>query len=773
MTILRWGIDHEIWQDSAPVPGGTKYSSSIAVLADGSIVAATSQTQLPVFYTPSTILVARYGADGAPGTTATLQALTNPVSLDMVALPDNSFALAYSSFWRVPVSNVLNHSVMAYRLDAGLALLKGGANGMGVGFAVGYGPSLAVAGNEILAAYTYNNDQLLGGQDARLVQFRSLTGTLANGTIPDTGVDISRAVPSTDTVHTSTDIVRLDDGNIVVSWYDGNLHRSLYRVFSASGSALTGELPVSGLAGTPDTGAQMTALRNGGMVMTWSQTGAGFPAGSGSEVWAQLVGPDGTRYGSAFLVTAGNWDSPAGARVIEQQDGTLLFAFAVQTSPGNSDIVAAVFDIYGRQLQSDTIVATGDSSGLLVLNQLALTLDGRVVLDYSDVADSSAHYVILDARNGNIHGTNGDETLYGHDLVNDQIFGLDGNDTLFGYAGNDLLDGGLGNDALSAGLGDDTLFGGGGSDQLAGGAGADGLFGGDGFDFARYDDSPIGLVVDLANPGANSGFAAGDSFSGIEGLVGSAYNDILRGDGESNWFYGLAGDDVIFGRDGGDALLGGDGNDFLYGEAGSDTLYGGNGDDHLIGGTGIDFMYGEAGYDFVHYDGAAAGVLVDLLNFTENTGEATGDQFFGIEGIVGSGYDDSLRGDSGANWIYGGGGADFIYGRDGHDVLLGNDGNDTLYGNAGNDTLYGGAGSDKFVFGVGDGQDVVADGQFGAGAGDQVWLAAALGAANLTDVLAHSAQIGGDVVITFNGTTTMTLAGVSLAALNADDFVFY
>ncbi|WP_290896315.1 calcium-binding protein [Hoeflea sp.] len=57
-----------------------------------------------------------------------------------------------------------------------------------------------------------------------------------------------------------------------------------------------------------------------------------------------------------------------------------------------------------------------------------------------------------------------------------------------------------------------------------------------------------------------------------------------------------------------------------------------------------------------------------------------------------------LRGDAGANTIWGADGNDVIYGRDGNDSLFGGNGNDTLVGGTGNDTLNGGAGNDIFVF---------------------------------------------------------------------------
>lgn len=65
----------------------------------------------------------------------------------------------------------------------------------------------------------------------------------------------------------------------------------------------------------------------------------------------------------------------------------------------------------------------------------------------------------------------------------------------------------------------------------------------------------------------------GDVFVGIEGLLGSYFADILRGDANGNTLQGLAGNDDLRGGAGNDTLLSGVGSDTLRGEAGSDRFY--------------------------------------------------------------------------------------------------------------------------------------------------------------------------------------------------------
>ncbi|MES0885440.1 hypothetical protein ABLQ08_32580, partial [Roseibium sp. SCPC14] len=72
------------------------------------------------------------------------------------------------------------------------------------------------------------------------------------------------------------------------------------------------------------------------------------------------------------------------------------------------------------------------------------------------------------------------------------------------------------------------------------------------------------VKVDIRWNGRNVGSSEGkDSFTSIENVTGSGFNDWLSGDGNAN------------------VLTGGNGNDILLGQGGADTLIGGDGDDNL------------------------------------------------------------------------------------------------------------------------------------------------------------------------------------------------
>ncbi|WP_395543322.1 M10 family metallopeptidase [Neotabrizicola sp. sgz301269] len=250
------------------------------------------------------------------------------------------------------------------------------------------------------------------------------------------------------------------------------------------------------------------------------------------------------------------------------------------------------------------------------------------------------------------------------------------NDTLRGDGDSNVLWGDAGADLLQGRDGNDSLFGGSGNDVILGGAGADLMDGGEGTrDRVQYSDATAALRVDLLSPASNTGFAAGDIFTGIEDLYGSFHADSLLGNDGVNILWGDAGNDVLQGR------------------GGSDSIYGGAGNDVLLGGQGLDYLDGGAGTrDRVQYTDSAAGLRVDLYTPGTNTGIAAGDTFSGIEDLYGSFNADTLLGDGGDNVIWGDAGNDLLYGRAGNDSIYGGSGDDILLGGAGADLLDGGAG---------------------------------------------------------------------------------
>ena len=273
-------------------------------------------------------------------------------------------------------------------------------------------------------------------------------------------------------------------------------------------------------------------------------------------------------------------------------------------------------------------------------------------------------------------GTSAANTLTGTAIA-DYLYGFAGADTLSGLGGNDHIFGGDGNDSIAAGDGNNTVTGDAGNDTATAGTGKDTVDGGSG-----DDNLSAGSGNDLVR--GQAGLDTIDGGDGVDKISGYTGNDSLTGGAGNDSIFGEAGNDVISGGDDKDTLLGGTGNDTINGGNANDTIDGGVGSDSINGGNGTDWL--------VFDDSAKAAVALDLLAGTGSAGNANGDTYAAIENVKGTGYGDTITGDTGAN---------YIQGMLGKDSLSGGGGNDTLEGGAANDTLNGGAGSDKLDGGGG------------------------------------------------------------------------
>jgi len=283
------------------------------------------------------------------------------------------------------------------------------------------------------------------------------------------------------------------------------------------------------------------------------------------------------------------------------------------------------------------------------------------------------------------------------------------------------------NASATGGTTDDTIEMGNGNNLVEGGAGADNLIGGGGVDTVSYAMSDVAVEVGIAiGATVTGGHATGDTLSGFENVTGSAFGDTLTGD------------------------------------AGNNVLDGLDGDDTLEGGGGPDVHNGGAGDDTASYANAASAIRTNLAS-GGTFGEALGDNYFDVENLTGSAFNDTLIGNSLGNVLTGGAGEDVLSGGGGLDtaayatsatavqvnlasgagtngdaqgdqffsienasgsafndtliggtgvnVLRGNDGNDVIldlsggndqmFGEDGNDQLQGGAGGDLLDGGIG------------------------------------------------------------------------
>lgn len=444
------------------------------------------------------------------------------------------------------------------------------------------------------------------------------------------------------------------------------------------------------------------------------------------------------------------------------------------TFVGAHGIQANAFD--GRGGISDTVSYAVSTEGVVV------ALDHTLLLAPVTQTNDAAGDTFVNIEN--LTGTAYADSLIGNNVANVMTGGA-GNDTLEGLGGGDTFTGGTGTDTLS------------------------------------YANSLLGVVSSLSTifgsgPAVTqTNDALGDTYSGIENMIGSGGNDTLIGESNNNRIEGGAGDDTLEGMGGADQLIGGVGidtasyvhstyvyaslttlagftnvgdaagdtydgienltgssfNDILIGKAGINVLTGGDGDDVLEGMEGADVLDGGAGVNTASYEhssdqGAGTGVTASLVNpAVFNTGDAAGDTYTNIFNLTGSAFNDTLTGDANDNIIYGGAG---------DDVVTGGAGTDTLYGDAGNDSisddlvgaarLYGGTGDDQITITSYDNiagmQDII-DG--GSGTDTLIWS----GAGSRLDFNMWNGTFSNS---TFSGIENITISGTNSSYIYLDNY---
>ncbi|WP_272493077.1 calcium-binding protein [Atopomonas sediminilitoris] len=214
--------------------------------------------------------------------------------------------------------------------------------------------------------------------------------------------------------------------------------------------------------------------------------------------------------------------------------------------------------------------------------------------------------------------------------------------------------------------------------------------------------------------------------------LGTVHSDTLNGINAGTIFYGLEGNDRLYGQVGGDSyhFARGHGDDSILDQGGFDQIVFGHGisqadleftrnvttvwiavkniDGSDAGSLRIDNFFdfdGSVTYGAIEKIRFADGSSLDqqqILNILTASSITSGDDL-----VFGTSQGDSIEALAGNDSVHGLGGNDFLSGGEGNDVLIGDDGNDTLVGGGGDDRLIGGRGSDTYQINAGHGHDVI------------------------------------------------------------------
>ncbi|MCQ0988718.1 beta strand repeat-containing protein [Jiella marina] len=502
--------------------------------------------------------------------------------------------------------------------------------------------------------------------------------------------------------HFVNDIEALPDGGWVVVWnVGGGIGNVEQQRFDANGDPVGGETQVNSIAGGPNSNPTVTALADGGWVVTWAD-----PDGDQNGIFQQRYDSDGDAVGSQTGVNTTTASFQSTPEVTGLPDGGWV---VVWHSGGNQD------GVYMQRF-----AANGDPVGTETL--VNVTTEG---------SQRDASVTALDGVGWVVTWRSTDPDTF-DDVVMQRVFAAD----IEGTDGNDVIDGTVFDEAIFGLGGDDTIDGGEGDDTVEGGAGADDMDGGEGIDTLSYAGSAQGVVVRLSDGTATGGDAAGDTFVNFENLTGSAHDDTLAGTTGANVLSGGAGNDTLIGLGGADFLHGGEGNDTfdilptedfagatMDGGAGSDRLLLRTADDvqnaYDLTGTSflsieeIEFAADTGGFDEniktvslsasqVGGAGLSSTLLIDGNDSTDKKdlisiamGDATSLDLSGWTfqqwGTVAN------NGDGEFITITGDGDAETITGSSERDVIDGGAGDDTIDGGGGNDTLDGGDGNDILI----------------------------------------------------------------------------
>ena len=247
------------------------------------------------------------------------------------------------------------------------------------------------------------------------------------------------------------DIEALSDGGFVVSWRSNSTENdsASFRIYDASGNPATDAISFGGPPPADDGVVKIQELDNGELVTVYQ---------SGDDLFFQRWDSTGTAIGSATAVNTTTTDDLHQFNIEALPDGGFFVVWRSDGQDGDGQgIVGRRFDASGTAV-TDEVVINSTTDGDQFDPQVTLLDDGTL-----EVLWTSNH-----TGNDEIFGSTvtiqPHREVYGSDDVNDTLDGTMVDESIYGFDGNDTLNAGGGDDLLVGGAGDDILTGGSGED---------------------------------------------------------------------------------------------------------------------------------------------------------------------------------------------------------------------------------------------------------------------------------------------------------------------